>query len=123
VIANRIGERHFPVYFPNGDYFGGISAALQDIQSYIQADPTVVEEYNTSGDLTMQENIGVGFFFLLVFLIILFFMVQSKRLYRGIAWVVLVVLITILSSLFVLGLFFGTFVWIVVAASIFGKRG
>ncbi len=122
-IAKRIGERHFPVYFPDGDYFGGISAALKDIQSYIQADPTVVEEYNTSEDLTMQENIGVGFFFLLVFLLVLFLMVKSKRLYWAIAWVGIVVLITVLSSLLVLGLFFGTFIRIMVAASIFGKRG
>lgn len=71
----------------------------------------------------MQENIGVGFFFLLVFLLVLFLMVKSKRLYWAIAWVGIVVLITVLSSLLVLGLFFGTFIRIMVAASIFGKRG
>ncbi len=90
------------MYFPDGDYFGGISAALTDIEAYIQADPTVVEEYNASQDMTVQESMGVGFFFLLIFLIVLFFMVKSKKLYWGIAWIVLVGVITLLSSLLVI---------------------
>lgn len=46
----------------DGDYFGGISAALSDIQAYIQADPAVVEVYNApqaADTITWQESIGI----------------------------------------------------------------
>lgn len=56
-IAKRIGEANFPSYFRDGDYFGGLSAALGEIESYIQADPTVVEQYSTnSQDMSWQDT-------------------------------------------------------------------
>lgn len=122
-IAKRIGEANFPSYFRDGDYFGGLSAALGEIESYIQADPTVVEQYSTnSQDMSWQDTAWVWFFFVLIVTIFLFSMIKSKRIYWALAWIWIVVLISILSSVIVLGLFFGTFVWVMIVASIFGKR-
>lgn len=121
-IAKRIWENNFPSYFRDEDYFGGLSAALQDIESYIQADPTVVEQYTSSDQIGWQENIGIWLFFALVVSIFLFSMIKNKRLYWVLGWIWLVIIISIVSSIIVIGLFFWTFVWVMIVASIFGKR-
>lgn len=47
-IVKRIGERQFPPNFREGNYAQGILDALEDINGYLIADPTVVASYDYS---------------------------------------------------------------------------
>ncbi|MBN2307115.1 TPM domain-containing protein [Candidatus Peregrinibacteria bacterium] len=47
-ITKRIAENDFPPHFREGDYAGGLSAALTDIEGYLLKDPTIVTDYAES---------------------------------------------------------------------------
>lgn len=74
-IAKRVGERHFPYYFRNGDYFGWLQAALEDIVWYIQRDPSVIADYEPS----LWDNYVLSGLPLLVYLWFLWFFLYRKK--------------------------------------------
>jgi uncharacterized protein len=98
-IAKRIGERDFPIYFKSGDYTSGLLLALNDIESYILKDPSVVASYNyepepeTETDFdtsTRQELIFMALIFVAVFKSVFLIFLKRKYLYMAIADVAVV---------------------------------
>ncbi len=72
-IAKRIWENNIVPNFRDWNYFQWIYAAINDINLYIQKDPTVVETYSSANNNT-TANIGK---FNLFWMIFLFFMASS----------------------------------------------
>ncbi len=48
IRAKQIGDSNFPVYFRKGDYAGGITAALTDIDGFLRQDESIVSKYKNS---------------------------------------------------------------------------
>lgn len=67
-IAKRIWENNIVPNFREWNYFQGIYAAINDINLYIQKDPTVVEIYSQNNNNNITENREGLSFFWIVFL-------------------------------------------------------
>lgn len=76
-IAKRIGERYFPLHFREGDYVGWLSAALDDIAGYVQADPSVVSWYQDDQHFDDSNFFASALFFSIIFLFMLW--LQKKK--------------------------------------------
>lgn len=61
-IAKRIWENNIVPNFKNWDYFQGIYNAINDINLYIQKDPTVVEAYSQTNNNTKTDRTKLEFF-------------------------------------------------------------
>lgn len=68
-ITKRIAENNFPPYFREGDYAGGLMAALVDVKGYLTNDPTIVATEDLSSyDSDTDSNVvshTIWFFILL----------------------------------------------------------
>ncbi|MFZ2150567.1 MAG: TPM domain-containing protein [Candidatus Absconditicoccaceae bacterium] len=58
-IAKRIGENNIVPNFREGNYFQGIYAAINEINLYIQKDPTVIEAYKPDNLSTDRGKINI----------------------------------------------------------------
>ncbi|MDO8427717.1 MAG: TPM domain-containing protein [Candidatus Diapherotrites archaeon] len=68
LAVDSIGEEDFPNNFRSGNYFQGISLAIQDMEKYIQQDPEIVSKYSST-ESSLGSEVG---FALLSFLFPLF---------------------------------------------------
>ncbi len=55
VLVDRMGEQNFPQHFRTNDFFSGLLGALNDLQGYVQDDPTIVSKYSQP-----QPDTGLG---------------------------------------------------------------
>ena len=62
-ITKRVAERQFPHYFREGDYAGGLEAALDDIEGYLLNDPTIIASYNESETASDYADSSVWIWF------------------------------------------------------------
>lgn len=111
-IVKRMGERYLPDAFAKGDYIGGLRLMIQDMKSYIMADPSVINTYQQDQISQEDDFETAGIVFGVVFLSSLWFSKKHKRrqkFYRTGIWIVGVVVVTlflgsILSALFVVSI-------------------
>lgn len=80
-IAKRIGERNFPDRFRQEDYAGWLSAVLDDMAGYVQADPSVVSWYQNNEQFDDSNFFASALFFSIAFLFILW--LQKKKTVRS----------------------------------------
>ncbi|MCF7917929.1 TPM domain-containing protein [Candidatus Gracilibacteria bacterium] len=133
IRAKQIGEYSFPDNFRAGNYFAGVSAALDDIQGFLVQDESIVSSYNQKNQ-TGEEKLGFIAPFIFALIILFGFgrrWVQKekgkkvKRSLRlaGILAFVFGVLGWILLGLLVWGIFVGLGAFLFALIILLGEKG
>lgn len=66
IRAKRIGERSFPHYFRQGDYYQGVSIALDDIGGFLRSDESIISQYESEKKRSPEQLILFGVLFFLI---------------------------------------------------------
>lgn len=106
-VTKRIAEKQFPGHFSEGDYAGGLMAALDDIEGYLINDPFVMADYEESVNTIDYGGLGHPAWFL-----VLIFLAIAKSIWVGVSEKKKRLLISVISNtiLLLFGLTFSSWV-------------